>query len=249
MIPRSDTTSPAAHPPPLDHYEDALHRLAAAAVTPSNYEPSRLPRQHHHQTTLDSNGPREASLRPAAPVNHHYLYAPLGIQHHAYTTTPQSPPEDHLHPTLRRLSLVTASSSYSPHRISNPLATFDQFLPVTTLTAEAPPQRPTSLGVARDSFKRLLRQSTEIAPQNMEMETRPRDENVTITSKPRLSDEANGNVVRTRKKSGFAKLVNSMLGSPKPMISAPMNPVHITRVGYDHETGQFTVSRPLKNAY
>lgn len=242
--PPTSQFTPAAPPPPFDHYEAALHRLAAAAEPSSAFDPSRLP-QHRQQTTLDFNGQREGSPRLFAPVDSHDLYAPAASNYQTYTTTAttlQAPPEDYVHPALRRLSLVTASSNYSPHRNSNPLATFDQFLPSTTLTAEAQPQRPTSLGVARDSFKRLLRQSTEIASQNiqMEIETRLRDENGT-TPKPRLSDEANGNVARTRKKSGFAKLVNSMLGSPKPTISAPMNPVHITRVGYDHQTGQFTV--------
>jgi p21-activated kinase 1 len=46
-----------------------------------------------------------------------------------------------------------------------------------------------------------------------------------------------------RKKSGFSGFMNSLVGSPKkPVISAPENPVHVTHVGYDSSTGQFTVS-------
>jgi p21-activated kinase 1 len=45
-----------------------------------------------------------------------------------------------------------------------------------------------------------------------------------------------------RKKSGFSGFVNSLVGSQKkPMISAPENPIHVTHVGYDSSTGQFTV--------
>lgn len=45
-----------------------------------------------------------------------------------------------------------------------------------------------------------------------------------------------------RKKSGFSGFMNSLVGSPKkPLISAPENPVHVTHVGYDSNTGQFTV--------
>ena len=45
-----------------------------------------------------------------------------------------------------------------------------------------------------------------------------------------------------RKKSGFSGFMNSLVGSPKkPLISAPENPVHVTHVGYDSTTGQFTV--------
>ncbi|CAK7567799.1 MAG: signal transducing kinase of the PAK [Sporothrix epigloea] len=44
-----------------------------------------------------------------------------------------------------------------------------------------------------------------------------------------------------RKKSGFSGFMTSLVGSPKkPLISAPENPVHVTHVGYDSNTGQFT---------
>jgi p21-activated kinase 1 len=37
--------------------------------------------------------------------------------------------------------------------------------------------------------------------------------------------------------------MTSLVSSPKkPTISAPENPVHVTHVGYDSNTGQFTVS-------
>ncbi|KAI2794402.1 Serine/threonine-protein kinase ste20 [Penicillium oxalicum] len=43
------------------------------------------------------------------------------------------------------------------------------------------------------------------------------------------------------KKASFSSFVNSMLGSPRNIkISAPENPVHVTHVGYDNQTGQFT---------
>lgn len=61
----------------------------------------------------------------------------------------------------------------------------------------------------------------------------------------RYSDDANGgkNSLPWRKKSGFSTFMNSVLGSPRNVkISAPENPVHVTHVGFDNETGQFTVS-------
>jgi p21-activated kinase 1 len=46
-----------------------------------------------------------------------------------------------------------------------------------------------------------------------------------------------------RKKTGISGFMSSLVGSPKkPLISAPENPVHVTHVGYDSQTGQFTVS-------
>lgn len=63
----------------------------------------------------------------------------------------------------------------------------------------------------------------------------------TRSPRQRYSDE--GNFVKpVKKKSGFTSFVNSMLGSPRKMlISGPENPVHVMHVGYDNETGQFTV--------
>jgi p21-activated kinase 1 len=49
-----------------------------------------------------------------------------------------------------------------------------------------------------------------------------------------------------RKKSGFSTFMTSLVSSPKkPTISAPENPVHVTHVGYDSNTGQFTVSHSM----
>ncbi|KAK3381388.1 hypothetical protein B0H63DRAFT_202275 [Podospora didyma] len=59
----------------------------------------------------------------------------------------------------------------------------------------------------------------------------------------RFSDEAKESRMPSvlRKKSGFSGFMNSLVGSPKkPLISAPENPVHVTHVGYDSSTGQFT---------
>lgn len=60
----------------------------------------------------------------------------------------------------------------------------------------------------------------------------------------RYSDDGdNGPPPRTgrSKKASFSSFVNSMLGSPRNIkISAPENPVHVTHVGYDNQTGQFT---------
>jgi len=63
------------------------------------------------------------------------------------------------------------------------------------------------------------------------------------TSK-RYSDESKESKVpgMLRKKSGFSGFMSGLVGSPKkPLISAPENPVHVTHVGYDSTTGQFTV--------
>ncbi|KAL2018257.1 hypothetical protein VTK56DRAFT_1011 [Thermocarpiscus australiensis] len=64
-----------------------------------------------------------------------------------------------------------------------------------------------------------------------------------IVSPKRYSDESKESKIPSvlRKKSGFSGFMNSLVGSQKkPTISAPENPVHVTHVGYDSSTGQFT---------
>jgi p21-activated kinase 1 len=66
-----------------------------------------------------------------------------------------------------------------------------------------------------------------------------------LPNSKRYSDESKepkGGPGVLRKKSGFSGLMSTLVGSPKkPVISAPENPVHVTHVGYDSSTGQFTV--------
>jgi hypothetical protein len=60
----------------------------------------------------------------------------------------------------------------------------------------------------------------------------------------RYSDEAR-ETNKLKKKSGFSSFMNNLVGTPrKPTISAPENPVHVTHVGYDQNTGEFTVRPP-----
>ncbi|KAI9702846.1 MAG: signal transducing kinase of the PAK [Candelina mexicana] len=87
-----------------------------------------------------------------------------------------------------------------------------------------------------------LRQSSSFSAGDRMDVTPPRSENGT-TSPKRYSGDASGPKSGTgfRKKSGFSSFMNSMLGSPRRInISAPENPVHVTHVGFDSETGQFT---------
>ncbi|KAL9000741.1 MAG: hypothetical protein Q9169_000777 [Polycauliona sp. 2 TL-2023] len=81
------------------------------------------------------------------------------------------------------------------------------------------------------SFSTVDRSNTDITP--------PRPE-ISLTATKRYSDEGKTSAP-WRKKSGFSSFVNSVLGSPRQVkISAPGNPVHVTHVGFDNETGKFT---------
>ena len=74
----------------------------------------------------------------------------------------------------------------------------------------------------------------------------PRELSGARSPRQRYSDEAKDSKTG-RKKSGFSNFVNNLVGAPRrPAISAPENPVHVTHVGYDQETGEFTVCASLQ---
>lgn len=88
-----------------------------------------------------------------------------------------------------------------------------------------------------------LRQSQSVAALGRKMErvTPPRMGNDSGTKSPRqrYSDEARP---EGKKKGLFSSLVNGLSNSPRrPTISTPSNPMHVTHVSIDNETGQFTV--------
>ena len=60
-----------------------------------------------------------------------------------------------------------------------------------------------------------------------------------VSPRQRYSDEAKPD----KKKNVFANFLNGVKASPRrPTISTPTNPMHVTHVGIDNETGQYTVS-------
>ncbi|KAL5386240.1 hypothetical protein DPSP01_004321 [Paraphaeosphaeria sporulosa] len=77
--------------------------------------------------------------------------------------------------------------------------------------------------------------------------TPPRSDGGTKSPRQRYSDEADAAHSKNRKSDGgkkkgaFSSFMNSMLGSPRrPTISTPTNPMHVTHVSIDNETGEFT---------
>jgi p21-activated kinase 1 len=92
-----------------------------------------------------------------------------------------------------------------------------------------------------------LRQSASFSAGDRTMSEKapPRVGENQIISPKRYSDETKDpKAGMIRKKSGFSGFMSSIgVGSPRGVkISAPENPVHVTHVGYDNTTGQFTVS-------
>ncbi|KAH6679658.1 BcSTE20, mitogen-activated protein kinase [Halenospora varia] len=90
-----------------------------------------------------------------------------------------------------------------------------------------------------------LRQSASFSAGDRMMSEKmtPRVGENQLISPKRYSDESKEpKTGMIRKKSGFSGFMNQIgIGSPRGVkISAPENPVHVTHVGYDQDTGQFT---------
>ncbi|KFY80701.1 hypothetical protein V499_00475 [Pseudogymnoascus sp. VKM F-103] len=85
-----------------------------------------------------------------------------------------------------------------------------------------------------------LRHSASFSNDRNEKNVSRTNENQIISPK-RYSDETNQpKNFALRKKTGFSGFMNSLVGSPRRVnISAPENPVHVTHVGYDNDTGKF----------
>ena len=113
--------------------------------------------------------------------------------------------------------------------------------PTHTQTSDGQPSR----------FKKSprLRQSTSFQQLARKMDTPP---SATKSPRNRYSDDGDGIKSRkpdSKKKGTFSTFMSNMLGSPRrPTISTPTNPMHVTHVSIDNETGEFTVctrSSPL----
>ncbi|KAJ4407914.1 signal transducing kinase of the PAK [Didymella pomorum] len=112
------------------------------------------------------------------------------------------------------------------------------------LRPPGPQHTQTSDGTQPSRFKKSprLRQSTSFQQLARKMDTPPSG---TKSPRNRYSDEGDGvkrgNRESGKKKSTFSSFMSNMLGSPRrPTISTPTNPMHVTHVSIDNETGEFT---------
>ncbi|KAJ5650710.1 uncharacterized protein N7484_004433 [Penicillium longicatenatum] len=118
-----------------------------------------------------------------------------------------------------------------------------------TTDSLAPPHNPPPLHSQQSSpispdprHRSFLRQSASFTTLPTRMDPFAHRETERPANSKRHSDEGSGHTRGGRsKKASFSSFMNSMLGSPRNIkISSPENPVHVTHVGYDNQTGQFT---------
>lgn len=143
---------------------------------------------------------------------------------------------------LRDFGNIPYTSEQLPPQPRASNQTFDQILqPVSSRPYN--PRHSNSAGNSPAVANPAVRLSQSLAATGRKMEDIPpsRDDLGARNPRTRYSDEAKDSKA-LKKKSGFSSFMNSLVGSPRrPAISAPENPVHVTHVGYDQETGEFTV--------
>lgn len=151
------------------------------------------------------------------------------------------------------LDRLDSSSSKASYQLQNPPASSPAVPTLSSLHPRSPAYPPAAASQP-PTDKRLLsprlRSSASFSSMDPSVTEkisgggRPA-ESPSIGGNKRFSEDGSGRDFKSavlRKKSGLSGFVNSLVGSQKkPAISAPENPVHLTHVGYDSSTGQFTV--------
>jgi hypothetical protein len=249
------TAASASHPNPVLPTARSGSDPAATTITNTTaYSPTTLAGPPYTLTTFD---------HPAAPSNHH------ADQHHS-VSHPRSSVSDHTPTDLlgQRFDSLSVINSFdaiaygSQHtydaqpRSHSESHSLPQPQPHTTPALASAfddqlPQRPAQPTHSSSTFSgsksnraraaSRLEQSLVAAGRRMEDLSGRAGDAGARSPRQRYSDEAR-ETNKLKKKSGFSSFMNNLVGTPrKPTISAPENPVHVTHVGYDQNTGEFTV--------
>ncbi|KUJ12447.1 Pkinase-domain-containing protein [Mollisia scopiformis] len=150
-----------------------------------------------------------------------------------------------VYPNTTRLTLTDQSSQEligAPFDGSGILNHIDSTKATNYQNSLRKPPPPAAINTEQIGMSPPLRQSASFsAGDKMAEKTTSRSSDGNSSGK-RYSDETKDpKTGMLRKKSGFSGIMSNILGTPRtPKISAPENPVHVTHVGYDNETGQFT---------
>lgn len=162
--------------------------------------------------------------------------------------------QHHTTPTTTRLTLTDQSSQEligAPFDGFGILSHIDSTKATGYQNSLRRPAPPATAHTAAIGMNPPLRQSSSFSSSDkMAEKTASRSSDGNSTGGKRYSDEPKDpKAGMGRKKSGFSGMMSNILGTPRaPKISAPENPVHVTHVGYDNQTGQFTVSIATKSS-
>ncbi|KKZ60232.1 p21-activated kinase 1 [[Emmonsia] crescens] len=230
----------------------SLQRHPSAPVYPRSHAGSN--REHFRtksnafgsssSSSLDQHSARQSPVLNTAPTSDFSVSA----------SNTSAQPRAQYNPRLSFTDRSSDDLSGNPFDARTMLNALDSSKPVGQTQSSNRPPLLHSYNTSPDprSAKPALRQSASFTstPQSMDPSSPPLAEDGANTpSSKRYSDESGSGggsgggsrLSLSRRKTGFSNFMNSMLGSPRNIkISAPENPVHVTHVGYDNETGQFT---------
>ena len=208
-----------------------LQRHPSTSSSPASTHQRDSHEQYPQRTPTSSNSSLDRSPNP--PSSQYATGPPLesyNARQQQYQTRPSfDDPVPEPHPgVLSSLDSTKASGYQNSLRRPGPP-------PLSHTTPNAKMMSPT------------VRHSSSFSIGDRSVNTTPSDSESSISRSKRYSDEASGGKTSTalKKKSGISSFIGSVLGSPRNnsvKISAPENPVHVTHVGFDNNTGQFTVS-------
>ena len=243
---------PSAYPSKGSLYnQQSPAALQRAPSAPSPYhrsqDTSQSSRDFHHRTQSNVYGSSSSSLNRTSgappPIGHStdfFASSANGYQLPQHIPlTPQTSDERHQDLIGAPFDATGLLSSFQATSMNNN----------QNAGGQSPTPHPlTHIHTSPDLRSHPPRNSQTFGPGAVAMMevTPPKSENGTLSPKRFSGDGYSKPPGPFRKKSGFSNFVNNMLGSPRTIkISAPENPMHMIHVGYDNQTGQFTVSRSM----
>lgn len=250
------------------HRERERRRLTKRTTNSSNSPHSPTSQFSGRNSSFSER--RISDLSSDIPYSQTYIHHPTSSRHQVFASAAAAPPLGGA-PAVGRLSLAepevlvgrpfdsqnilreinntyTSTQNYhlpaatptSPH---NALASAADVNPSPQQSSFKPPTFLHAKTLEERLFSPKLRSSQSYGALSgavkMERITPPRsNQSGYVSPRQRYSDEAKPD----KKKSVFANLLNGVKSSPRrPTISTPSNPMHVTHVGIDNETGQYTV--------
>ena len=253
--------APAAAPAASTAPQRSLRRAPSAPVR-SRYSAHALPAAGHSRSPTLGHDTSDSTAwsSPAQPDNSSAYAANSTARHHPRYSVTEKSSADLLGQRFDSAAVISSFNAvpYSADPLPAPAR---EEAPVARGTreagaADAAPLRragatPQPVGIEHTSASNnghltpanpAVALSQSLAATGRKMDDLPQQRaGLTGMASPRqrYSDEAKESK-KEKKKSGLASFFN--LSSPRrPAISAPENPVHVTHVGYDTETGEFTV--------
>ncbi|KAL2441182.1 Serine/threonine-protein kinase ste20 [Exophiala dermatitidis] len=230
-------------PPSAFHFTQSLRKPQSSAAL------QRAPSAPHPRSQASSQSYRDPHQRTQSSA---FASSTSSLEHSSRDQSPTIPSTDSFTTTANYPHSPAPSDDRHNDLIGAPFyasGLLSSFQAVTmnekqNQDAQSPQPPPFNhYNTSPDLRQHPLRTSRTMGPAGIALMevTPPKSENGIMSPKRFSGDGQSKPPGPFRKKSGFSTFVNNMLGSPRTIkISAPENPLHITHVGYDNQTGQFT---------